>query len=148
MNTSNIAAIFLSFLFLFCACQKEETPDFETKTFLDCHEEQAWDSTKVANHLIGEWEWQSIKCFWQAENDTLHQGLRIRFQENGKLVMEENEMFAQEASWQIVEGQCSEFALEMNPIIDQAFGGILFCGGYVLFHDSCLDGCDNYFRKK
>ena len=72
MNTNNIFFILLLSLFALCACQKEEAPALETKTFFECHDEQVYDSTKVANHLIGEWEWQSIKCFWQAENGTLN----------------------------------------------------------------------------
>ena len=148
MNTNNIFFIFLLSLFVLCACQKEEVPTLETKTFFECHDEQTWDSTKVKNHLIGEWEWQSIKCFWNPESTELHRGLIIHFQEDGKLIVENNGMITQTGTWQIKEGQCSTFALEMNPVIDQAFGGILFCDGYLLFHDSCLDGCDNYFQKK
>jgi hypothetical protein len=32
-----------------------------------------WDPAKMGNHLIGEWKWEYISCFWTPEDVNLYE---------------------------------------------------------------------------
>lgn len=112
--------------------------------------EQQWVSTKIANHLIGEWDWKFIECFWTPEdaNRRDFKDWSIEFDSNLELVVKENGQVDQIATWRIVESHSGLFRLEVDPPVIFLYGDILICDNRIVFNDTPTDGCDNHFRKR
>ncbi|MDE3251895.1 MAG: hypothetical protein KGO92_03750, partial [Bacteroidota bacterium] len=88
-------------------------------------------------------------CYWNPENanGTEYKNLTLTFKQNDTVEVRVNNQTIQLASWKIVTLNDGFSKLEVNPLVYQLPGKILFCEGRVLFYDSYTDGCDNYFKK-
>jgi hypothetical protein len=153
----SILLIVVFILILQTSCEKpyvidsavKEKPPVSLDSMLQCHGQKNWDSVTIRSSLIGNWQWEFIRCYWTPEkaNSKDYQNLSVEFMQNDSVIVRVNGQTTQKASWQIVRTNDGYFTLAVNPIILQLPGKILFCGGRVLFYDSYTDGCDNYFKK-
>ena len=143
------------FLFLFVfACSEDDADDFNysIEKFNDCHNPQNWDEESISEALIGEWKWKYISCFWVPEdaNGNQHSGLTIEFSENNILnVFDDGDLFTT-TSWSIVPPAVSTsyfYKIETEEPIEQLNGRIQFCNDKVVFANSFIDGCDNFFKR-
>ena len=149
MKTGNQSTILLWVIsFFLFACNKDENSPICQGDMWECHHEMTWDSLKTRNTLIGEWEWEYIRCFWNSVNDNEFKGMTIEFKPDGTLDVKENEQITQTSNWKVVEGDADLFAVDVGPSVNQLYGRILFCDERVEFNDSYIDGCDNYFKRK
>jgi len=131
------------------SCNKDENPPILQGEMWDCHHERTWDSLKTKNTLIGKWEWEYVGCFWSPEDDNENEfkGLTIEFKSDNTLDVKESGNIIQTSNWKVVSGDADLFALDVDPIVTQLYGRILFCGQRLEFNDSYIDGCDNYFKR-
>jgi hypothetical protein len=134
----------------FFSCNKAEKPPIKKDKIWDCHHEETWDAFKIKNSLIGEWEWEFISCWANQEDANSNEfiGLTIEFKSDSTLLVKEDGQLAQTSNWKVVEGDGDLFAIEATPSIRQLNGRILIGDDRVLFNDSYIDGCDNYFKRK
>lgn len=128
----------------------QQNPPVALENMLQCHGQTSWDSTKIHNALIGKWNWEYIKCYWNPEdaNSEYYKNLTIEFKYNDTLEVKLNNQITQRSSWNLTRLNDGFFKLSANPIVLQLTGRILFCEDRVLFYDSYTDGCDNYFKKQ
>ena len=132
------------------ACDKGEDLPSSQVNMWDCHNQMTWDSLKIKNTLIGEWEWVYISCFWNPEdaNDNEFEGLVIEFKSDNTLYVKEKGQITQTSNWKVVDADADLFALDVDPSVTQLYGRIFFCDERVGFSTSYIDGCDNYFKRK
>lgn len=150
-----IPALFITTILL--SCKKTKTidiiqpqkPPVALDSMLLCHGQTKRDSTATQNALIGKWQWEFIKCYWNPENANSvdFKSLSVEFKKDS-LDVKINGQITQKSSWHIIGTNDGYFKLLVNPIVFQLPGKLLFCGDRVLFYDSYVDGCDNYFRKQ
>ncbi|MES2647752.1 MAG: hypothetical protein V4717_12795 [Bacteroidota bacterium] len=129
---------------------KQEPPPVTLPNMLECHRTTTWDSLSVDNKLIGKWQWEYIQCYWSPEkgNSKDFKGLSVTFKADNTLEVKVNEVTTQTATWEVVKLNDGNYSLKMNPLVLQLPGRILFCTDRVLFNDSYVDGCDNYFKRE
>lgn len=129
---------------------KLQQPPVSLSNMLQCHGETFWDSISVHNALIGQWQWKFIKCYWNPEtaNGEDYKTLTIEIKENDSLEVKINNQITQSSSWNVTNLNNGYYTITVNPIVPQLQGKVLFCGDSLLFYDSYVDGCDNYFEKQ
>lgn len=152
-----ILLIALSISVIQISCEKpytadatpKEKPPISLDSMLQCHGQNNWDSARIRNALIGNWQWEYITCYWTPENANGkdYKNLTLEFMQNDSVAVKVNNQIIQLSSWKITQLNDGYSKLTVNPIVIQLPGKILFCGGHVLFYDSYTDGCDNYFKK-
>jgi hypothetical protein len=140
------------------SCKKTNTiktpqqpkPPIALDSMLLCYGQTSWDSTSITNALVGKWLWEYIKCYSNPENANNEdfKSLSIEFKLNNTLEVTENGLLTQTSSWNVVRLNDGYFMLLVTPIVLQLPGKVIFCGNRVLFYDSYVDGCDNYFKKQ
>ena len=153
-----LLTVSLSIIALQSSCKKTETidtpqrkkPPITLDSMLLCYGQKSWDSTSIHNALIGKWSWEYITCYWKPEsaNNEDFKSLSIEFKQNDSLELKQNGLLTQKSSWDISKLSDGYFKLLVNPIVLQLPGKVLICGDRVLFYDSYVDGCDNYFKKQ
>lgn len=151
MKTLNYPiALILTISILSIACNKEENPPISRGDIWECHHERTWDSLSTKEALIGEWEWEYVRCFWSPDdaNGNEFDGLTIEFKQDNTLDVKENGQITQTSNWKVVDGDADLFAIDADPAVAQLYGRILFCEDRVEFNDSYIDGCDNYFKRR
>lgn len=129
---------------------QQEDPPVALDSMLRCYSVMSWDSAVIHDALINTWEWEFIKCYWKPEdaNGEDFKGLSVQFKQNDSLEVKLNNQLTQVSSWSIVRLNDEYFKLSTSPFIPQLPGKILLCGDRILFYDSYVDGCDNYFKKQ
>ena len=73
--------------------------------------------------------------------------MTVEFKSDSTLEVKVNGATTQSSTWEIVNLGDSQFEINADPVVPQLHGRILFCEDRVLFYDSYIDGCDNYFKR-
>lgn len=157
MTSKTLFAIPFLSLLLFWSCQKEpvstiiskKDPPVSIIEIQACHLTTTWDSTAIRNKLLGKWNWEYIRCFWAPEKGNYDdfKGLSVEFKSDNTVEVFQNGMSAQKSTWQLVLLNDGNYKITTTPLLLQLPGRILFCAQRVVFMDSYVDGCDNYFVK-
>lgn len=153
-----IAALLLLAFTCFMACLKNNTnnivvqqqkPPIAIDSILRCYSKTSWDSTTIRTALIGKWQWEFIQCFWQPEkaNSEDFKTLVIEFKMNDSLTVYMGNQITQTTSWRVTKQFDGFYKLSTGAFVPQLPGNILLCGNRVVFYDSYVDGCDNFFKK-
>jgi hypothetical protein len=130
------------------SCQSSVAPDTlfgNQQSIWDCHHRNTWSSQKVANQLLGRWQWRYVSCEL-LQSATQYAGLEIIFAPDKTLTVRENGVVKQNARWEVVPTD-NIWGLAVQPAVSQLHGRILFCDQTVEFNSSYIDGCDNYFVR-
>jgi hypothetical protein len=124
-------------------------PPVEQSEMIQCHNGKEWDEIKIGDALIGEWEWEYVRCFWNPENaETIKSGeLTVEFKTDKTLNVIENGQIIQTSNWNIT-FRPNVYEISVEPVVTQLSGNIYFCDNRVLFFESFRDLCDNYFKRK
>ena len=128
----------------------QQNPPVTLDSMLQCNGQRSWDSTSIHDALIGKWQWEFIKCYFNPEdaNGQDYKNLSIEFKQNDSLEVKVNNQISQISSWYVTRLNDGYFKLTVNPIVFQLPGRVLICDNRVLFYDSYTDGCNNYFKKQ
>ena len=110
------------------------------------------DSAELASALVGMWEWKYESCFWTPESasGTRHAGVVLEFRRNGTLRLHEGDSLSATTRWRLEGPVMAEWtqSVEMDtPYVHYAGGIATLCGNTVLFYDSYVDGCDQWFHR-
>jgi len=126
-----------------------QEPPVTVPDMLACHRTATWDSAAIHDKLLGKWEWEYIRCFWSQEKGNYDdfEGLVIEFKEDSTLEVEENGQITQTSTWKVEKLYDGNHRIATDPIMLLLPGQILFCEDRVLFNDSYVDGCDNYYQR-
>ncbi|AUP80670.1 hypothetical protein [Flavivirga eckloniae] len=124
-------------------------PPVKQAEMISLHSEKDWNETKIMNTLIGQWEWEYVSCFWDSEDSRYakKQELTIEFKTDGSLEIQQNGKPTQNSEWKVVLNS-NIYELEVSPPVEQLYGNIFFSERRVLFYQSYMDICDNYFKRK
>lgn len=148
---------FILFILILLGCQEEPTsiltkkkdPPVSIPEIQACHLTTVWDSTAIRNKLLGKWQWEYIRCFWNPEKGNYDdfKGMSVEFKSDNTVEVLQNGMSAQRSTWQLVLLNDGNYKITTTPLVFQLPGRILFCSQRVVFMDSYVDGCDNYFVR-
>jgi len=143
-----VTALILSVSFFSCDKADKDLPKSMSK-MSKCYNETSWDTTGISNALLGEWEWKYVSCldFREDASDETYKGLEVDFKSDNSLIVKENGTITQTSTWKIVEEHADFFGLEVEPSLPQLRGMIIICDELVVFNNSYIDVCDNYFEK-
>ncbi len=127
-----------------------ESPPVALSGMVLCHNRISWDSAAIRNKLIGKWQWEFISCYWNREdaNSRDFKGLTVVFKQDNTLEVTANEQSKKTATWSVVKLNDGNYTLAVSPIVLQLPGRVIFCEDRVVFSDSYVDGCDNYFKRQ
>ena len=127
------------------ACEVSPKPPYEIGDMVDCHQEQEWDQSKVFDKLIGRWDWHFVSCYASPNlaNEDASRGLSIEFKLDSTVHIYLDNVFDNFDHWAF-EGSRNAIS---SPILDELYGTIFFCEEWVVFENSYVDVCDNYFRR-
>jgi len=137
-----------------CTKEKESTvkqePPITLSNMLECYRLATWDSAKIQTQLVGKWEWEYIRCYWNPEDGNYddYKGVLIEFKADKTLEVLVNGKTTQTTTWHVVNLNDGFYGISTNELVVYVPGRILFCTERVLFNDSYTDGCDNYFKRK
>jgi len=125
-------------------------PPISKDSMFRCHYLINWDSVSISNKLIGLWQWEFIECYWNPENANSedYKGLTVEFKTDKTVIVKDNGQVLQTSTWGITKLNDGYYKIDATPIVGQLFGKILFCDDRVVFSDTYVDGCDNYFKQK
>ena len=157
MNFKNILAFLVTLVMLVqISCKKKEStaapvkvdPPIAFGDILNCHRMNPWDSSSIHTKLTGKWKWEYIKCYWNPEdaNNEDFRGYEVEFKSDNTLQIKENGQLTQASTWHITDLNDGFFKIDVAAFTPLLRGRILFCDSLVLFYDSYIDGCDNYFK--
>lgn len=140
-------------ILIFFSCAKNDAflaPPLGLGEMWDCNAKAKFDSIKMRQTLLGEWEWTYVGCAWFPEkaNRSENKGLKIKFQANDTLIVFQNDQKMQTSSWKLTNGDAGLFAISSSPYVDLSLGRIMVCSDILVFNYSYIDGCDNYYTKK
>ena len=127
------------------SCKKDTMVKTDIKKLWDCNASQHFDSAKLADKLIGSWQWtetSSEKSTKQADKKVI-----VTFTSAGKFSVTENSTVLTQGNWQLKIEDGDMFGLSVDTASQFLYGRILLCDNHVLFNDSYKDGADNLFTR-
>jgi hypothetical protein len=140
--------IVLCGIFLVAACNKEEEvspPDpLNPNELRECFEDGSWDSTLIAQSLVGRWRWHHQTC-WGPEQLEPGTDILVRFRENGTFLLAEEGNIKAEGEWRITIGTNNLFGCFTVPRENLITGGVRFCEDWLEFNQGAIDGCNNFY---
>lgn len=154
MKISNQSlALFLILSLALLACNQEENfpdPPVSHTEMWNCYQKTSWDSLKIKNALVGEWEWEYIACAWnlKAASYDEFKELTVEFKPDNTVAVKENGQTIETSSWKVIDGDADLFALSVDTKVAPLYGRILICDNRVVFNGSYIDLCDNYYKRK
>lgn len=84
-------------------------------------------------------------------NDKDLKNLSIEFKSDNTVDVKEDGQITQTSTWRVQSANSNYFSLfdfETTPKVSQLSGSLVFCNKRRLFHQSQIDGCDNYFKRE
>jgi len=138
-------------------CTRNDSGNTVTKTpppvsidsMLRCYRQSNPDSVNLRTSLLATWQWEYIKCYWAPENANAsdYKNLSVAFKPNDSLEVKTNNQIAGKAAWRLQKTNDGYFTLSTTPLVPQLAGKVIVCANRVIFFDSYVDGCDNYFKR-
>jgi len=138
----------ITIIFL-CACNNNDIPEgfLDIQTFHACDTELDLDSLEVINRLIGEWQWEFMRCYSSPDEvfviDTeyrvkLNPDMTMEIREQGEKTIYKN--------WNLRPG--FKYLLDVDTFTNDGFHGQLhFCNDQMVFANSYIDACDMHMRR-
>lgn len=130
------------------ACQPDdsELEPYSLEDTYDCFQAQSWTTTTVDAAIIGDWEWVYYSCFSGEKGETNVGELLLKLKADHELEIYRNGLLDRIATWEVVPHGSENFELETSENIPWLLGDIVICGNVLMFFNSYIDGCDNYFE--
>lgn len=142
--------IFLSVTFSLVACKKDAfNLDFTPDGFVDCYDNEGYSKEKLASAMAGNWEWQYISCYWTPEdaNSEACESCELRLGEDGNFNFVEDGAVSLSGTWTLLESfSAGYYTIQTSPSLEWALGQVYLCDDQLLFFNSYIDGCDNYYN--
>lgn len=138
----------LIFLLIFLPACREEAPlPYLLETTYNCYQDQSWTTATVETAIIGEWERVYFSCFSGEMGEVGPDELTLYLMADRKLEIYRNGLPDRTDTWEIVPRGSENFELKTSQIQPWLKGDIVICDDLLLFFESYIDGCDNYFEK-
>jgi hypothetical protein len=136
------------------ACQKKldskeiDTSGFQILPYYNAHNAQGqWTQNRIFDSLVGTWQWQYRTCEGMGYTSVMAEdGLTIQFQKDSTLIATKSGK-SEKTRFKVVVEDRIDFAVFQDSKIAKLDGRIYFYDNKVIFNNSYLDGCDNYFIR-
>lgn len=146
-NYRTVKCLLLLILFL-PACQEDVVLPYSIEGAYNCYQDQSWTATSVDAALVGEWDRVYYSCY-SGEMDEIAIGeLRLVLTDDHQLEIYENGLLERTDSWEVIPRGNENFELKTSQILPWLNGDIVICEDLLVFFESYIDGCDNYFEKR
>jgi hypothetical protein len=143
MKNPYLICISLLLLLFFGSCHKKSS---RKNKLADCSREQHFDSTKLAENLIGSWRWTELVT--EVSTRLADKNVFVIFEKNGTFSFIEGTDQIVQGKWSLKISDSNFFELVVDRSSEFLSGNILLCGDRVVFHNSYRDGGDNYFTRE
>ncbi|PHN05029.1 hypothetical protein [Flavilitoribacter nigricans] len=130
------------------ACQEETALPYSIEGAYNCYQDETWTLESVDDALIGEWDHVYYSCY-SGEMEEIPVGdLRLVFKENHELEIYRDGLLDRQDTWEVIPRGSENFALTTSQIQPWLNGDIVICEDLLVFFESYIDGCDNYFERR
>jgi hypothetical protein len=122
----------------------------------NCHNDQKFDSARLANALVGKWKWDhTLNCsvvVGGGKNITNYVGLTIEFQADGTFVINRPNSTSY-FEWQLDSiPWYGRRVVDPNragaPPVETLWGTLRLCGDTLLSYSSYRDGLDDFYIRE
>ncbi|MCB0630687.1 MAG: hypothetical protein R2824_07570 [Saprospiraceae bacterium] len=144
--SKKLLTIFLT-LVLFSTCQQDEILPYSIEGAYNCFQESNWTTDSVDAALLGSWEWVYYSCYSGEMEETEAGELLLKFYSDHQLEIYRNGLLDRVDTWKVIERGSENFELETDLIHPWLNGDIVICDELLVFFNSYIDGCDNFFEK-
>ncbi len=138
---------FIFFLLAICvltACNKKKLAYKKANQIITCSRESGHDSLRLANLLVGRWQWldqKSEKMYQKADRDVF-----IDIQQQGVLIFHDADMEAERGTWSLSSG-FNTFRLENNLGSEFLSGDVYLCADDLIITMRDLDGLEHRYQR-
>jgi len=143
MKKTIIFGTLLTILFVFQSCTKDTSVKNDIQGLWDCNASQNFDSTKLADKLIGSWQW--TKSSSELVTKKADKKVVVTFTSDRKFTVVENSAIITQGNWRLKIVDSGILGLSLDTTSQFLYGRILLCESQVVFNDSYRDGTDNFF---
>jgi hypothetical protein len=141
-----VTILIITLIFQTCV-KKNEFSKLNMKQIWDCNASQNFDSTKLAEKLIGTWKWINFSSemtgLIEADKDIL-----VSFSSSGTFIVSEKGTIVTQGQWALKIIDSTLYGLDLDTPSIYLYGRIILCDNQVLFNNSYVDGGDYLFERK
>lgn len=142
------AWLFLVFILALPACQEDEILPYSIEGAYNCYQSDTWTTSTVEAALIGEWDRVYYSCY-SGEMEEISIGeLLLVLTDKHELEIYQNGLLERTDSWEVVPRGSENFELKTDLSHPWLNGDIVVCEDLLVFFESYIDGCDNFFEKR
>lgn len=138
----------LLIIILVPACQEDEVLPYSLEGTYNCYQSETWTAASVDAALIGEWDRVYYSCYSGEMEETSIGELLLVLTEDHELEIYQNGLLERTDTWEVVPRGSENFELKTNLIHPWLNGDIVICDDLLVFFESYIDGCDNYFERR
>lgn len=137
----------LPLLIIIVSCQEDEILPYSIEGAYNCFQENTWTVATVDAALVGSWERVYYSCYSGEMGEVAQGELLLLFKADHQLEIYEDGLLERTDTWKVVERGNENFELETGLIQPWLNGDIVLCDGLLVFFNSYIDGCDNFFEE-
>lgn len=114
----------------------------------NCYQEQSWTNSSIDAALTGEWDRVYYSCFSGEMDEPPIGELRLVLTEEHQLEIYKNGLLERTDTWEVIPRGNENFELKTTQNHPWLNGDIVICDNLLVFFESYISGCDNYFEKR
>lgn len=145
MKSTIIIWTVFTILIGFPSCTKDTSVNNDIQRLWDCNASQNFDSTKLAEKLIGSWQWTESSS--ELATKKTDKKVVVTFTADRRFYVIENSAIITQGNWRLKIVDSGILGLSLDTTSQFLYGRILLCKTQVVFNDSYRDGTDNFFVK-
>lgn len=139
--------LFAGLFFPACQADRVELSPYSLEDTYNCFQDKSWSVATVDAAIVGDWDWVYYSCFSGEMGETNTGELLLKLKGDHQLEIYKNGLLERLATWEVKPRGNENFFLETSESIPSLKGDIVICGDVLLFFNSYVDGCDNYFER-
>lgn len=138
----------LSLLLLLPACQEDIMMlPYSIEGAYNCYQDESWTAASVETAIIGEWERVYYSCYSGEMGEIPAGELLLILHENHELEVYQDGLLERTDTWEVVPRGSENFELKTSQILPWVNGDIVICDDLLVFFESYISGCDNFFER-
>jgi hypothetical protein len=138
----------LLLILLLPSCQEDVVLPYSIEGAYNCYLDQSWTATSVDAALIGEWDRVYYSCYSGEMEETAKGELQLILTDDHQLEIYQNGLLERTDTWEVIPRGSENFELKTSQIHPWLNGDIVICEELLVFFESYIDGCDNYFERR
>jgi hypothetical protein len=133
---------------MFLKCKKtDDSEGFNIEYFSDCNASQNFDSTKLAEELVGSWKWTQFYSELGGKVNA-DKEVVISFTSAGIFTVTEEGIIVTQGCWALKTNEYRQtYELDIDASSKYLNGNIFLCNNQLMFYSSYIDAGDFLFER-